>query len=69
MSIREEFLSKIVSRKLTVWIGATVALYEGLISSKDWVFVTVAYILFQGLGDVLSICKKEGSNKDANDND
>jgi hypothetical protein len=69
MSIREEFLSKIVSRKLTVWIGATVALYEGLISSKDWVFVTVAYILFQGLGDVFSICKKEGSNKDANDND
>lgn len=69
MSIREEFLTKLVSRKLTVWIGATLALYEGLISSRDWVLVTVAYILFQGLSDVFSSREKKEPTKDANDSD
>jgi hypothetical protein len=69
MSIREEFLSKIVSRKLTVWIGTTVALYEGLITSKEWVIVTVAYVLSQAVSDIFSKCKEKESTKDANDND
>ncbi len=41
-------LSKWVSRKLTVFVIASVGLFSGSITSTDWVIVATAYIATEG---------------------
>ena len=56
MSRREKldlFLSKWISRKLTVFAIASTALFSGSIESSDWVIVATAYISLQGVTDIV----------------
>lgn len=56
MSSREKvdlFLSKWVSRKLTVFAIASAALFSGSIASNDWVVIATAYISLQGVTDIV----------------
>jgi hypothetical protein len=56
MSNREKvdlFLSKWVSRKLTVFVIASAALFSGSIASNDWVVIATAYISLQGVTDIV----------------
>ena len=56
MSRREKidlFLSKWVSRKLTVFIVASAGLFTGVITSNDWVIIATAYITLQGVSDIV----------------
>lgn len=66
MSLKEELLSRVVSRKLTVWVGATLVFLDGHISSSEWAIVTVAYIASQAVVDVIDHLKKaKGHPEDA----
>jgi hypothetical protein len=47
------FLSKWVSRKLTVFAIASGALFSGSIDSNDWVVIATAYISLQGVTDIV----------------
>ena len=47
------FLSRWVSRKLTVFIIGSIALFSGSIESHDWVIVATAYISLQGVTDIV----------------
>lgn len=47
------FLSKFISRKLLVWIVATVALFTNSLESSDWVTVATVYISLQGVTDIV----------------
>ena len=50
----DSLLSKLVSRKLMVWLTATgLMLTETLpLQSGDWVAISLAYIGIQGLADI-----------------
>jgi hypothetical protein len=47
------FLNKWVSRKLTVFAIASIALFSGSIESNDWVVIATAYISLQGVTDIV----------------
>ena len=47
------FLSKFISRKLLVWIVATIALFSTFLESSDWVIIATAYISLQGVSDIV----------------
>jgi len=47
------FLSKWVSRKLTVFAVASAGLFGGVITSTDWVIIGTAYISLQGVTDIV----------------
>ena len=47
------FLNKWVSRKLTVFGIASIALFSGSIESNDWVIIATAYISLQGVTDIV----------------
>jgi hypothetical protein len=56
MSRREKldlFLSKWVSRKLSVFVIASAALFSNNIDGKDWVIIATAYISLQGFTDIV----------------
>ena len=42
------FLSKWVSRKLTVFAVASSGLFSGVITSTDWVIIATSYIAIEG---------------------
>tara|TARA_R110000796_G_scaffold38292_1_gene96479 strand:- start:48 stop:254 length:207 start_codon:yes stop_codon:yes gene_type:complete len=50
----DKFLSKLVSRKLMVWLTATGFMLTGTLplQSGDWVAISLAYIGIQGLADI-----------------
>jgi len=52
--ILDKTLSKLVSRKLMVWLTATgLMLTEAVpLRSEDWVAISLAYIGIQGLADI-----------------
>jgi len=54
--VLDRTLSKLVSRKLMVWLTATgLMLTETLpLQSGDWVAISLAYIGIQGLADIAS---------------
>jgi hypothetical protein len=61
MSSKEKidlFLKKWVSRKLMVFVIASVALFSGSIESNDWVIVATAYISLQGVTDIVQKLQK-----------
>lgn len=56
MSTREKidiFLNKWVSRKLTVFIVASVGLFYGYINSTDWVIIATSYIAIEGTTNIV----------------
>ena len=46
-------LSKWVSRKLTVFIIASVGLFSGVITSTDWVIIGTSYITIEGVTSIV----------------
>lgn len=56
MSRREKIdllLSKWVSRKLTVFVIASVGLFSGNLTSTDWVVVATSYIAIEGVTNIV----------------
>jgi len=56
MSTKERidfFLSKWISRKLSVFIVASFGLFSSVITSSDWVIIATAYISIQGITDIV----------------
>jgi hypothetical protein len=47
------FLSKWISRKLTVFVIASTGLFSGVITSSDWIVIASAYITVQGATDIV----------------
>lgn len=47
------FLKKWISRKLTVFILATISLFMAKLESNDWVIIATAYISIQGVTDIV----------------
>jgi hypothetical protein len=47
------FLSKWVSRKLTVFVVASVGLFSGVITSTDWVIIATSYIAIEGATNIV----------------
>ena len=56
MSTKEKadlFLSKWVSRKLTVFLVASIGLFSNVITSTDWVIIATAYITIEGVTNIV----------------
>lgn len=56
MSAREKidvYLRKWISRKLTVFVIASVGLFSGAITSTDWVIVATSYITIEGVTNIV----------------
>ncbi len=51
-AIVDKALSKVVSRKFTVFSLATLFLYLGQVSGDQWVAVALGYIGIQGIADI-----------------
>lgn len=49
----DKLLDKIISRKLLVWITATVLMYGSKITSDDWVLICMVYLGSQGALDIV----------------
>ena len=47
------FISKWVSRKLTVFVVASVGLFSGVITSTDWVIIATSYIAIEGATNIV----------------
>lgn len=47
------FLSKWVSRKLTVFVVASTGLFTQVITSTDWVVIATAYITIEGVTNIV----------------
>ena len=52
--ILDKILNKLVSRKLMVWLTATIFMFTDItpLQSEDWVAISLAYIGIQGLADI-----------------
>jgi len=56
MSTKEKvdlFLNKWVSRKLTVFVIASIGLFSGSLTSTDWVIVATSYITIEGVTNIV----------------
>jgi len=53
----DRLLNKWVSRKLLVFILATIGLFLTHITSTDWVIIATAYISIQGFTDIVAKLK------------
>lgn len=51
-------LNKWLSRKLMVFVIATILISLGKIESSDWTYIAIAYVVMQGLVDSKSIIEK-----------
>ena len=56
------FLSKWVSRKLTVFVVASSGLFSGVITSTDWVIIATSYIAIEGATNIVERLMKVKSN-------
>jgi hypothetical protein len=66
MSTREKvdlFLNKWVSRKLTVFVVGSIALFLGNLTSSDWVIIATAYIAIEGATNIVERVMKAKSNE------
>ncbi len=50
----DKVFERVISRKLAVWGAATYALCAGMLTSSDWVAVSLAYIGSQAAVDLAS---------------
>ena len=67
MSTKEKidfYLNKWVSRKLTVFVVASVGLFSGVITSTDWVIVATSYITIEGVTTVKPHLREKEFGKD-----
>jgi hypothetical protein len=66
MSRKEQidlFLSKWVSRKLTVFVVASAGLFSGVITSTDWVIIATSYIAIEGATNIVErLMKAKNAN-------
>jgi len=51
-------LSKWVSRKLTVFVVASIGLFTNSVRSEDWVIISTAYIAIEGVTNIVERLKK-----------
>lgn len=51
-------LGKFASRKLIVFINATVGLYLGLMTGTEWTIIATAYISIEGVTNIVERMKK-----------
>lgn len=61
MSRREKIdllLNKWLSRKLTVFLIASIGLFSGDITSDNWVILATAYISIEGVTNIVERLKK-----------
>ena len=58
-------LGRTMSKKLTVWIVACVALWQGLITGAQWVFISMFYII--GLAYLNHLQEMAKARKEVND--
>ena len=67
MSAKERIdflLSKWVSRKLTVFVVASVGLFCGNLTSSDWVIIATAYIAIEGATNIVErLMKAKGATE------
>ena len=56
-AIVDQILAKVASRKLIAWGTATALALHGVVSSEDWVAVTVIYIGSQAAVDLAKAWK------------
>lgn len=49
----DKFLGRWISRKLTVFIIASIALFSDKLTSTDWVIIATSYIAIQGITDIV----------------
>ena len=52
--IIDRLMGRLISRKLVVWAAATLALCNGMLTSSDWVAVSLVYIGSQAAVDLAS---------------
>ena len=50
----DRLLNKWISRKLLVFLVASIGLFLANITSRDWVIVATAYISIQGFTDIVN---------------
>jgi hypothetical protein len=65
MSTKEKidlYLNKWVSRKLTVFVVASIGLFTGVITSTDWVIIATTYIAIEGATNIVERLMKAKSN-------
>ena len=50
----DKLLNKVMSRKLMVWLTATIFMFMDTVplASTDWVAISLAYIGIEGLADI-----------------
>lgn len=51
-------LNRWISRKLMVFIVASVGLFSGYLTSADWVIISTAYVGIQGFTDIVNKLKR-----------
>lgn len=59
--ILDKYMGKWASRKLVVFVFATLLVYSDKISGEDWTYIAIAYIVIQGVVDAkdfISIVKR-----------
>jgi hypothetical protein len=61
------FLNKWVSRKLTVFVIASVGLFTAAITSTDWVIIATSYITIEGVTNIVErLMKVKNDNQGSN---
>jgi len=50
----DKYLSKFISRKLIVFIIASVGLFTGNLTGDNWVVISTAYISIQGFTSIVT---------------
>lgn len=61
--IMDKYVNKFVSRKLLVFIIATIALFIGNLISGDWVIIATVYIGAQAATDIVKDIYKSRNNE------
>mgnify|MGYP003317919896 CR=1 FL=1 len=56
-AIADKFIERFISRKFLAWGAATALVYNNMLTSEDWVAVTVVYIGAQALVDAAILWK------------
>jgi len=59
------FLSKMTSRKLIVFIVATICFFIGKLDAEHWMYVSICYIGAQTLADMIYTMKGNNTNGSA----
>jgi hypothetical protein len=60
------FLNKWVSRKLTVFVIASVGLFTASITSTDWVIIATSYITIEGVTNIVERLMKAKNDNQGN---